>query len=374
MKRKTTFANEASLTQHWDAVASSGVSLPLDDGGHVYILSPGERNHGSGPDYVSAVLLLNGELRTGDIELHVVEDDWFKHGHNGNCTYSNVILHVVAQRSQLRRASLPTLVLQTELEVGSDSCRSVDTTAQLSSLLQRLSWERLMRMVSESRSTTSDASGPSDLEWLIRRLCSILGRAADGATMTAFGANVERLVRMDSAARWHWHCCGGYIQSQIEKLADRPCGLEWRMGARPVPSRSRRIAAIGGIVQALVAGDLMAEVARGVVSSGIDGGAGALVTGSCGLGLERRRTIVFDCFVPLLLSRAISGQATELMARLLRAWRMGPTLGTNRVLRAFERRFLGLRRLRGAFWQAGALEYERRFGTRALDGNRTDEP
>lgn len=49
-----------------------------------------------GPDYQEAVLSVgNKRILTGDIEFHVAASDWYRHGHQLNPRYNDVILHVV---------------------------------------------------------------------------------------------------------------------------------------------------------------------------------------------------------------------------------------------------------------------------------------
>ena len=56
--------------------------------------SPGYWNFGSGPDFKSAAIRVDGTLHEGDVELHVYGCDWKTHGHSDNQEYDDVILHV----------------------------------------------------------------------------------------------------------------------------------------------------------------------------------------------------------------------------------------------------------------------------------------
>jgi len=62
------------------------------------VVSPGTWNVGPGPDFRNAALRLNGELRTGDIEVHRAAQDWYHHGHDRDPAYARVILHVVWEK------------------------------------------------------------------------------------------------------------------------------------------------------------------------------------------------------------------------------------------------------------------------------------
>ena len=70
-------------------------NLQLEDGRRLNIIHPGIWNLGKGPDFLRAVLEVDGEKHAGDIEIHRIPNMWFQHGHHQDSEYSNVILHVV---------------------------------------------------------------------------------------------------------------------------------------------------------------------------------------------------------------------------------------------------------------------------------------
>lgn len=71
-------------------------SLLLDNV-NVEIISHGELNSNSGPDFFNAKIKIGDTIWVGNIEIHVKASDWNVHGHNKNQAYDNVILHVVLQ-------------------------------------------------------------------------------------------------------------------------------------------------------------------------------------------------------------------------------------------------------------------------------------
>jgi len=71
-------------------------------GKSVRIAQFGEWNRGAGPDFIQAAVEIDGELRTGPLELDPDSAAWEAHGHATNPDFRDVVLHVVF-RSDARR-------------------------------------------------------------------------------------------------------------------------------------------------------------------------------------------------------------------------------------------------------------------------------
>lgn len=66
-------------------------------GDSLKVLSPGWWNRNEGPDFKDAQIELRGEVRQGDIEVHLDHGSWIGHGHHIDARYDDVLLVVVLQ-------------------------------------------------------------------------------------------------------------------------------------------------------------------------------------------------------------------------------------------------------------------------------------
>src|SRR5512133_1075412 len=89
--------------------------LISDGGDEIQVISLGEHNGDSGPDFLNARLKIGRTTWAGNVEIHLRSSDWFTHRHHEDKAYDSVILHVVYQHNQSVTRSndevIPTLVL-----------------------------------------------------------------------------------------------------------------------------------------------------------------------------------------------------------------------------------------------------------------------
>jgi len=78
----------------------------------------GYHNHSSGPDFLECQLKLSNQSWAGQIEFHVKSSDWFKHNHQTDSNYNNVIAHFVYEHDAEIESGLyklPTIELKNHI-------------------------------------------------------------------------------------------------------------------------------------------------------------------------------------------------------------------------------------------------------------------
>ena len=86
---------EAFLHYIWQYKKMTVVNLKTTQFEALEIVSAGQLNTNSGPDFFSAQLKIADQLWAGNVEIHINSSDWFVHHHETDNAYDNVILHVV---------------------------------------------------------------------------------------------------------------------------------------------------------------------------------------------------------------------------------------------------------------------------------------
>ncbi|MEO5714486.1 MAG: DUF2851 family protein [Luteolibacter sp.] len=102
-----TLPPELELQALWFSGAF-GRDFRTTSGKTVRIVQFGEWNRGAGPDFTQTAVEIDGETRTGPLELDPEAADWDAHGHAVNPAFQEVILHVVF-RADARRTFTRTL-------------------------------------------------------------------------------------------------------------------------------------------------------------------------------------------------------------------------------------------------------------------------
>jgi hypothetical protein len=84
---------EGSLHRAWEGLHFDRRGLHTTDRQQLRILHPGTLNTDQGPDFLHAAIQIGKARLHGHVELHIVADDWKRHGHDRDPHYNNVMLH-----------------------------------------------------------------------------------------------------------------------------------------------------------------------------------------------------------------------------------------------------------------------------------------
>lgn len=110
---------EEYLHYLWKSKRFRSSELTLTDGRALTIHNVGWHNHDSGPDFFNGTISIDGLTWTGNIELHVHSSDWYRHNHDKDEAYENVVLHVVLEHDKevyVQDQKLPTLSLKDQID------------------------------------------------------------------------------------------------------------------------------------------------------------------------------------------------------------------------------------------------------------------
>lgn len=91
---------EELFQQLWAIMNRYQGGLTTTEGCPVQVIYPGILNEDTGPDFLNARLVIDGQQWAGDVELHVNESDWYTHKHHTDAQYNSVVLHVIINRGK----------------------------------------------------------------------------------------------------------------------------------------------------------------------------------------------------------------------------------------------------------------------------------
>jgi hypothetical protein len=394
MNRNPTYREE-HLYQLWQRHAIPGVGFRCRAGERVVVVSSGRRNDSAGPDYLDAVLLIDGHVTVGDVEMHLSESDWFAHGHHCDRAYDRVILHLLGSKNRQHRLSLPTVHAGDLIGLESRREAASEESLQLSAeLLADLSWSRLLRRVTEIiRTETELPAGPRLRRALLRRLFDCLGYSRNRLSMqsvaemllasepvlaaASFDETAARVFAASGVSHEGVIAIGrGFMSDErlasIVERGDLPMQLlSWRHDTRPANAPERRLWAASKMVFDLYHSHLLRRLLEGLLARLPAEKLSLQLMPRFGsetfVGPERAREIVVNALLPVALAAGIMTKNTRVIESACRAYRLAPSLGSNRIIRGIERRYLAGSPLHGAFWQQGAIELYRRY----LDSDRS---
>ncbi|MFM7015649.1 MAG: DUF2851 family protein [Bacteroidota bacterium] len=100
----------------WKEQLFNTSNLKTCEGSAISIIDKGHYNHHSGPDFFNCQIKLDHLLWVGNVEIHLRSSDWYRHKHQEDIAYDNVILHVVLENDmevyRSNGTTIPTLSLK----------------------------------------------------------------------------------------------------------------------------------------------------------------------------------------------------------------------------------------------------------------------
>ena len=108
---------EALLHYCWKHKLLPLAPLETTDHRMVEVIDPGLHNRHAGPDFFNAKVKVGGTLWVGNVEIHDKASDWYRHCHNNDAAYDNVILHVCGEVDDVVLTSNGREVPQVSLKV-----------------------------------------------------------------------------------------------------------------------------------------------------------------------------------------------------------------------------------------------------------------
>ncbi len=87
--------NEHFLHYIWKNKLLKTQNLYTQQGRSLQIMNFGFENKDAGPDFINSKIKTDGILWAGNVEIHINTSDWYKHNHDKDDKYKNIILHVV---------------------------------------------------------------------------------------------------------------------------------------------------------------------------------------------------------------------------------------------------------------------------------------
>lgn len=87
--------NEAFLQTVWKYKLIGRSEFKGVKGETIELISIGEHNQDSGPDFFNSKIKIDGVVLAGNVELHMRTSDWMRHRHQYDKAYDNLVLHIV---------------------------------------------------------------------------------------------------------------------------------------------------------------------------------------------------------------------------------------------------------------------------------------
>ena len=111
---------ELLLHYIWQRKAFLAFPQATTDGRPIEVIDVGIHNTDAGPDFLAAKLKIGDTVWVGNVEIHVLSSDWYRHGHDSDPAYDSVVLHVVRRADKEVMNARGEVLTQCELRYPDD--------------------------------------------------------------------------------------------------------------------------------------------------------------------------------------------------------------------------------------------------------------
>ena len=107
---------ESFLHFIWKFQLFNSRELISDSEQEILVLHPGHQNTDAGPDFSNAKIKIGEIIWNGNVEIHINSKDWYRHNHQSDDSYDNIVLHIVwnndASIERKDKTVIPTLEIK----------------------------------------------------------------------------------------------------------------------------------------------------------------------------------------------------------------------------------------------------------------------
>jgi hypothetical protein len=184
----------------WSFQLFDHIDLRTVEGDPVQVISAGNKNTNSGPDFNEAQVRIAGNLWIGNVELHVQTKEWFLHQHQFDPAYSNVILHVVFKHdypkwNKEEHASIPIVELKDRIDLHKyaewEKLKNQNKWIPCESLINRVPSVLLKQMVTRAAIERLQRK-VNDIEAILARTRGNWEHVLVHLLLASFGAKVNK--------------------------------------------------------------------------------------------------------------------------------------------------------------------------------------
>ena len=296
----------------WAEAEFNCSGLKTECGKSLSILDFGSLNHGAGPDFLQARLMIDGMEWFGSVEIHKLSVQWYRHKHHLDSNFNNVILHVIYEDNLEQPvvteagSKIFTLSLKNRLHKTLQNLLEIKDSKQLPcggkvSYISQRAFEKQVNIAHnnyfEYKVKEMLSSYPADLplssawKWsLISRLFSTLGIPANRDPMLELSYKLRKVNANPLSLQ-------EFVQA-AEVLAFETASLDWvNSGMRPASRPVVRVQQAAALCYAILQTPLEAFM-KSPESSWRE--LSSLVPANYQAGKSRKRLLFYTNYLPAL--------------------------------------------------------------------------